>query len=222
MDYVIIVAGGKGTRMGTDTPKQFLPVGGVPVLMRTIMRFNDYDKNLRIILVLPRDQQHYWHQLCYSYHFDTHLVIADGGATRFHSVLNGLNLIPDDAEGIVGVHDGVRPFVTKEVIGRCYEAARSFGAAVPVTAVTETLRHVNGNASITAPRNEYRMVQTPQAFDIRLLKKAYMQPYRETFTDDASVVESMGKQITLIDGNRENIKITTPFDITIAEALLAH
>lgn len=221
MDYAIIVAGGRGTRMGMDMPKQFIPVGGVPVLMRTIARFIDYDKDLKIILVLPRDQQDYWRQLCIRHHFDSRSVIADGGATRFHSVLGGLGLIPDDAEGVVGIHDGVRPFVTTEVIGRCYEAARSFGAAVPVTAVTETLRRVDGNASVTAPRNEYRTVQTPQAFDIQLLKKAYMQPYRETFTDDASVVESIGRQITLVDGNRENIKITTPFDITIAEALLA-
>lgn len=221
MDYAIIVAGGRGTRMGMDMPKQFIPVGGVPVLMRTVARFIDYDKNLKIILVLPRDQQDYWRQLCIRHHFDSRSVIADGGATRFHSVLGGLGLIPDDAEGVVGIHDGVRPFVTTEVIGRCYEAARSFGAAVPVTAVTETLRRVDGNASVTAPRNEYRTVQTPQAFDIQLLKKAYMQPYRETFTDDASVVESIGRQITLVDGNRENIKITTPFDITIAEALLA-
>ena len=221
MDYAIIVAGGRGTRMGMDMPKQFIPVGGVPVLMRTVARFIDYDKDLKIILVLPRDQQDYWRQLCIRHHFDSRSVIADGGATRFHSVLGGLGLIPDDAEGVVGIHDGVRPFVTTEVIGRCYEAARSFGAAVPVTAVTETLRRVDGNASVTAPRNEYRTVQTPQAFDIQLLKKAYMQPYRETFTDDASVVESIGRQITLVDGNRENIKITTPFDITIAEALLA-
>ena len=221
MDYAIIVAGGRGTRMGMDMPKQFIPVGGVPILMRTIARFIDYDKDLKIILVLPRDQQDYWRQLCIRHHFDSRSVIADGGATRFHSVLGGLGLIPDDTEGVVGIHDGVRPFVTTEVIGRCYEAARSFGAAVLVTAVTETLRRVDGNASVTAPRNEYRTVQTPQAFDIQLLKKAYMQPYRETFTDDASVVESIGRQITLVDGNRENIKITTPFDITIAEALLA-
>lgn len=222
MDYVIIVAGGRGLRMGTDIPKQFLPVGGVPLLMRTISRFRDYDPSLRVILVLPPTQHDYWRQLCEKHHFDTDIQIADGGETRFHSVLNGLTLIPDDARGVVGVHDGVRPFVTREVIGRCYEAARAYDAAIPVAPVTETLRRVDGETSVTVPRNDYRAVQTPQAFDIRLLKKAYRQPYRDAFTDDASVVESMGCTITLVDGNRENIKITTPFDIALAEFLVGH
>lgn len=217
MDYVIIVAGGKGLRMGTDIPKQFLPVGGRPVLMRTLERFRAYSPALSIILVLPESQQNYWRQLCREYHFDMEYQMANGGETRFHSVKNGLSLIPDDAEGVVGVHDGVRPFPAIEVIANCFETARTRKAVVPVVPVVETLRHVSEG---TKPRGDYRLVQTPQTFDIQLLKAAYRQPYCDAFTDDASVVESYGHAITLVEGNRENIKITTPFDLTIAEAMI--
>lgn len=217
MDYVIIVAGGKGLRMGTDIPKQFLPVGGRPVLMRTLERFRAYSPALSIILVLPESQQDYWRQLCREYHFDVEYQMANGGETRFHSVQNGLSLIPDDAEGVVGVHDGVRPFPAIEVIANCFETARTRKAVVPVVPVVETLRHVSEG---TKPRGDYRLVQTPQTFDIQLLKAANRQPYCDAFTDDASVVESYGHAITLVEGNRENIKITTPFDLTIAEAMI--
>lgn len=217
MDYVIIVAGGKGLRMGTDIPKQFLPVGGRPVLMRTLERFRTYSPALSIILVLPEAQQDYWRQLCREYHFDMEYQMANGGETRFHSVKNGLSLIPDDAEGVVGVHDGVRPFPAIEVIANCFETARTRKAVVPVVPVVETLRHVSEG---TKPRGDYRLVQTPQTFDIQLFKAANRQPYCDAFTDDASVVESYGHAITLVEGNRENIKITTPFDLTIAEAMI--
>ncbi len=217
MDYVIIVAGGKGLRMGTDIPKQFLPVGGRPVLMRTLERFRAYSPALSIILVLPESQQDHWRQLCREYHFDMEYQMANGGETRFHSVQNGLSLIPDDAEGVVGVHDGVRPFPAIEVIANCFETARTRKAVVPVVPVVETLRHVSEG---TKPRGDYRLVQTPQTFDIQLLKAANRQPYCDAFTDDASVVESYGHAITLVEGNRENIKITTPFDLTIAEAMI--
>ena len=216
MDYVIIVAGGKGLRMGGEVPKQFLPVGGKPVLMRTLLRFREYSADLQIILVLPKTQQDYWRDLCRQDQFDVPYMQADGGQTRFHSVQNGLALIPDDAEGVVGVHDGVRPFVSVEVIGRCFEEARSAKAVIPVVPVVETLRHVSEG---TKPRDEYRLVQTPQCFDIQLLKAANRQPYRDSFTDDASVVEAFGHGITLVDGNRENIKITTPGDLRMAEVL---
>lgn len=215
-DYVIIVAGGKGLRMGSDMPKQFLPVGGIPVLMRTIRRFHDYDGDMGVILVLPESQQEYWHGLCEKHSFDIPHIIVKGGATRFHSVKNGLSAIPDNANGVVGVHDGVRPFPSIEVIRRCYDTARNTGTAVPVIPVVETLRHVSEG---TVPRDAYKLVQTPQAFDIGLLKNAYRQEYTGAFTDDASVAESMGHAITLVDGNRENIKITTPFDLKVAEAL---
>jgi 2-C-methyl-D-erythritol 4-phosphate cytidylyltransferase len=220
MDYVIIVAGGKGLRMGSDIPKQFLPIGGKPVLMRTLERFREYSKDLRIILVLPKAQQTYWQELCRKYDFEVEYLLADGGETRFHSVQHGLALIPDDAEGMVGVHDGVRPFPSIEVIARCYETARTAKAVIPVIPVVETVRHLEGKSSVTVPRNEYRLVQTPQTFDIQLLKAANCQQYCDSFTDDASVVESYGHNITLVEGNRENIKITTPYDMKIAEVLL--
>lgn len=220
MDYVIIVAGGKGLRMGSDIPKQFLPIGGKPVLMRTIERFREYSADLQIILVLPEAQQDYWQQLCEQYHFQVLYQLANGGETRFHSVQNGLALIPDDAEGVVGVHDGVRPFPSIEVIRNCYETARSVKAVIPVVPVIETVRHLKNEASVTVPRDEYRLVQTPQTFDIQLLKAANCQSYNDGFTDDASVVESFGHVITLVEGNRENIKITTPYDIVVAEAII--
>ena len=223
-DYVIIVAGGKGLRMGTDIPKQFLPIGGKPVLMRTLERFREYAADLQIILVLPKAQQDYWKQLCKEYDFRIEYQLTDGGETRFHSVQNGLALVPDDAEGVVGVHDGVRPFPSVEVIRNCYETARTAKAVIPVIPIVETVRHLvsesNTQRSITVPRGDYRLVQTPQTFDIQLLKAANRQPYNDGFTDDASVVEAYGFNITLVEGNRENIKITTPFDMTIAEALL--
>ena len=220
MDYVIIVAGGKGLRMGSDIPKQFLPVGGKPVLMRTLERFREYSPTLKIILVLPKAQQDYWRQLCADYHFNVEYQLADGGETRFHSVQHGLALIPDEAEGVVGVHDGVRPFPSIDVIRRCYDTAREKKAVIPVIPVVETLRHLQGKSSITVPRDDYRLVQTPQCFDIQLLKAANRQPYNDGFTDDASVVEGVGHAITLVEGNRENIKITTPYDLKIAKVLI--
>lgn len=219
-DYVIIVAGGKGLRMGGDIPKQFLPVGGKPVLMRTIERFKEYSESINVILVLPKAQQGYWQELCKEYAFSVQHSIADGGETRFHSVQNGLKLVPDDANGVVGVHDGVRPFVSVEVIARCYEAARKSKAVIPVTPVVETLRHVNADGTgENVLRSDYRLVQTPQTFDIQLLKRANTQPYSEKFTDDASVVEGIGQLVSMVEGNRENIKITTPFDLVVAETL---
>lgn len=229
MDYAIIVAGGKGLRMGGDIPKQFLPMAGLPVLMRTMLRFREAMPALQIILVLPKAQQDYWLSLCRKHGFAmpgtpsdaSGLVLsyqlADGGQTRFHSVQNGLALVPDDATGVVGVHDGVRPFVSADVIRRCYEEARVHKAVIPVIPVVETLRHVSEG---TKPRDEYRLVQTPQCFDIHLLKAANQQPYSDAFTDDASVVEAYGQNVTLVDGNRENIKITTPGDLLMAESLL--
>lgn len=222
MDYAIIVAGGHGTRMGSDIPKQFLPVGGRPVLMRTIERFHAYNGDMQIIVVLPKDQQEYWHQLCEEYHFIVPHILADGGATRFESSRNGLALVPDDADGVVAFHDGVRPFVSMDVIDRCFEMAREEYTAVPVVPVTDTLRHVDdrNNSSFTVDRKLFRAVQTPQVFDISLAKQAFNQPERKTFTDDASVVESLGVKVMTVEGNRENIKLTTPFDLKIAEVLV--
>lgn len=235
--YAIIVAGGKGLRMGGDLPKQFIPIEGRPVLMRTLDTFYACDSTIRIILVLPRDHQPYWQELCREYCFAVPHCIADGGATRFHSVQNGLALV-DAADALVAVHDGVRPFVSHEVIETCYREAETHGAVVPVIPVVETVRRLlnedstaaNSNCpstllsrlthSVTVPRDDYRLVQTPQTFLASMLRRAYAQPYCEAFTDDASVVESLGERVQLVEGNRENIKLTTPFDLMVAKALL--
>ena len=237
MTSVIVVAGGKGLRMGGDLPKQFLPIGGRPVLMHTLEAFERAIPGIHIVLVLPKDQQDFWRDLCKKHHFTLPHTIATGGETRFHSVKNGLdslvtksNLATD--EDLVAVHDGVRPFVSEDVIRSTFEAARQHGAVIPVIPVVETLRQISPipnpplfekegpGASLTVDRSLYRLVQTPQTFQLPLLLQAYEQPYREAFTDDASVVEALGHPITLVEGNRENIKITTPFDLTVAEALL--
>lgn len=221
MNYIIIVAGGKGLRMGGDIPKQFLPLCGKPVLMHTIERFKAWHEEVKVILVLPRSQHNYWQELCVKYRFDVAYTLAEGGETRFHSVQNGLSQIPNDAYGLVGVHDGVRPLVEIEVIKRCYEVAADAKAVVPVLAVVETLRRIDdAGMGVNVQRADYRLVQTPQVFDVQLLKKAYQQDYTDDFTDDASVVESLGQDVVMVDGNRENIKITTPFDLIVAEAVM--
>ncbi len=221
MKNVIIVAGGKGLRMGGELPKQFIPVNGKPVLMHTLENFYAYDNNINIILVLPVDHQDYWKSLCSKYYFYVPHRIANGGETRFHSVKNGLDLI-EDLSGVVGVHDGVRPFVSHQVIDNCYSSAKMGMATVPVVDMVETVRFIEDDSeSKTVPRDRYKLVQTPQVFPVSMIKNAYVQSYRPEFTDDASVVESMGIKITLVEGNRENIKLTTPFDLKIAEALSA-
>lgn len=220
--FAILVAGGQGLRMGGDVPKQFLPLGGQPVLMHTIDRFREVFPDIHIIIVLPQGQHDYWHDLCRRHHLEGSFQTAPGGDTRFHSVLNGLNAIPADvSEGLVGVHDGVRPFVSRDTLRRCYDEAARSGTAVPVTPVVETLRHVSPDGeSMTVPRGDYRLVQTPQVFSLALLRQAYRQPYAPQFTDDASVVEALGERITLVEGNRENIKLTTPADLLLAKGIM--
>ena len=218
--YAIIVAGGKGLRMGGDLPKQFIPVEGRPVLMRTLDTFYACDDTIKIILVLPRDHQPYWEELCREYQFTVPHRIADGGATRFHSVQSGLSFV-EDPDALVAVHDGVRPFVSHEVIACCFREAELHGAVVPVIPVVETVRQLVGETSVTVNRDAYRLVQTPQTFRASLLRNAYEQPYCDAFTDDASVVEALGYAVHLVEGNRENIKLTTPYDLVVAQALLA-
>lgn len=205
--------------MGGDIPKQFLPIGGKPVLMRTLEAFHAFDKDMHIVLVLPVSQQDYWKELCVEYHFEVPHDIADGGETRFHSVKNGLALV--EGEGLVGVHDGVRPFVSNEVMERCYAGAEALKAVIPVIGVVETVRQLTEDGSLTVPRDRYKLVQTPQVFEVALLRRAYQQEYTELFTDDASVVEAMGMKVHLVEGNRENIKLTTPFDLKMAEFILS-
>lgn len=215
---VIIVAGGKGLRMGSELPKQFLPIGDKPVLMRTLGVFHKYNADIQIVLVLPQEQQSFWKQLCEEYRFTVAHTIASGGETRFHSVKNGLEQV--QGPGWVGVHDGVRPFVSIDVIRECYALAEIHKAVIPVIDVVETVRHLTDAGSETVDRNDYKLVQTPQVFDVDLLKQAYSQPYAPFFTDDASVVEAMHVPVYLAEGNRENIKITTPFDLKVGSALL--
>lgn len=216
---VIIVAGGKGLRMGSDLPKQFIPIGGKPVLMRTIEAFFDFDNGINIILVLPLSHQDYWLQLCEEYNFTISHKVAAGGETRFHSVKNGLAMVE---AGIVGVQDGVRPFASKEMIRRCFDAAYDLSAVVPVIDSTDSLRCVkeDGKSEII-DRSRIRLVQTPQVFHADILKKAYETEYKATFTDDASVVESMGTEVHLVKGEVTNIKITTPLDLKIGELLVS-
>lgn len=220
--YVIIVAGGKGLRMGGEVPKQFLPIGGKPVLMRTVEVFYQTDAETGIVLVLPQEQQSYWKNLCCQYDFRIPYILADGGCTRFHSVRNGLQVIPDeDSDSLIAVHDGVRPFVSPRVIQECFEAATRWGAVVPVLDMVDSVRQLSEDgSSMAVDRSCLKLVQTPQTFRADILKNAYRQEFTERFTDDASVVEASGVSVALVSGNRENIKITTPFDLKIAEALL--
>lgn len=220
--FAILVAGGQGLRMGGNVPKQFMLLDGRPVLMRTIDRFREVFPDIHIIVVLPRGQHDHWHDLCRKHRLEGTCQTAEGGDTRFHSVLNGLRAIPQEvSEGLVGVHDGVRPFVSRDTLLACYSEAARSGTAVPVTPVVETLRHLlPDGGSVTVPRADYRLVQTPQVFRLGLLRRAYAQPFTPRFTDDASVVEAMGEHITLVEGNRDNIKLTTPADLLLARGIM--
>ena len=223
MNYIIIVAGGKGLRMGSETPKQFLPINGKPVLMYTIERFHHYDAEMKIIVVLPQDQQAMWHELCEKHAFNTEHQVANGGETRFESSKNGLAMILDSDDGLVGFHDGVRPFVSEETIKRCFDEAQKTCAAIPVLPVIDSLRQVeqSGNSK-SVDRSAFRSVQTPQVLNIAMVKMAFAQPYQITFTDDATVMEQFGCKVSLVEGNSENIKITTPFDLKVAEIIAAN
>lgn len=216
--YAVIVAGGRGLRMGGDLPKQFLPIGGKPVLMHTLEHFAPLVDAL--ILVLPEDHIPYWQALCAQYAFRLPVRLALGGETRWHSVRSALSLLPQT--GWVAVHDGVRPFVSTELIEACFEGAESHGAALPALAVTDSLRQ-RGEAgeSIAVERSHYVAVQTPQTFSLEQLQRAYALPYSPAFTDDASVYEAAGFGAPLlVDGERTNIKLTTPLDLALAELLL--
>jgi len=214
----LIVAGGKGERMNSEIPKQFLEIQGKPILMHTLDVFHRFDQAMQLILVLPEVQFDYWKELCSKHQFNVQHQVVAGGKTRFESVQNGLSVIPSEA--LVAIHDGVRPLVSFETIERCFNAAQMYGAAIPVFEMVESVRQITENGSKSVDRNAYKLVQTPQIFDAGLLKKAYEQPFSALFTDDASVVEAFGQKVELVEGNRENIKITTSFDLQIAETLL--
>jgi 2-C-methyl-D-erythritol 4-phosphate cytidylyltransferase len=211
--YAIIVAGGSGSRMKSDIPKQFIEVGGLPILMHTLQRFKEADSTIEIILVLPESQFDYWEELCLKYNTVPHQLVA-GGKTRFQSGLNGLRVV--DNEGLVAIHDGVRPFVSAGIINESFKIASEKGTAVVSVPSKDSVR-VNGQA---IDRSTVRLIQTPQTFQISLIKKAFETEELSTFTDDASVAEHAGFEINLIEGNYENMKITTPEDLLWAEVIL--
>lgn len=214
--YAIIVAGGSGTRMGSDVPKQFLILADKPILMHTILKFKpEVDE---IIVVLPQNQFDYWSSLCIEYSFSESVKIVGGGKSRFESVKNGLNTITEN--GIVAVHDAVRPFVNQTIIKEAFEIAKEKGNAVVSVLLNDSIREVNDLGNKAVDRSLYRLIQTPQCFEVIFLKKAYEQEEKSTFTDDASVAESVGAKINLTQGSYDNIKITTPSDLVIGEAIL--
>ena len=214
----IIVAGGSGQRMGSALPKQFMAVGGKPVLLRTIETFYTFDPQMILVVVLPATQIDVWNELLMHHQSSIPHVVAEGGATRFESVKNGINALPEDVE-LIGVHDGVRPFVSMDTLARCYRNAKP--AIVPVIPMYDSLRQLTEMGNNSVDRSSYVAVQTPQVFSASLLRQAYSQPYNVLYTDDASVVEALGECIELTEGNRENIKLTTPFDLIIAEGIIS-
>ncbi len=219
--YAIIVAGGKGERMGASTPKQFLELAGKPILMHTLEKFRETSPSIEIILALPENQIDFWEGLFHKYKFPrVRHQIVKGGETRFHSVQNALKLVKE--ESLVAIHDGVRPLVASETIDRCFETAEEKGNAIPVVEVVDSLRHYSKQEKTNeaVSRSCYKIVQTPQCFTSEVILKAYEQDFDKLFTDDATVVEKLGETINLVEGNRGNIKITTAEDLVIAEAFI--
>lgn len=207
----IIVAGGKGQRMKMDTPKQFLVLSGKPILMHTMDKFYQFDKDIKLILVLPQNQIEKWKQLCEKYQCHIPHQIVSGGSERFYSVKNALQTVTDSE--LIAIHDGVRPMVDKETIARCFQCAEKYGTAIPAIALTDSIRMITEDKSLAVDRSAFVLVQTPQVFRTEILFDSYAQAFDSKFTDDASVAESAGYAIKVVEGNRENIKITTSFDL---------
>lgn len=216
--FALIVAAGSGSRMNSSKPKQFIEIIGKPILMHTINVFANIYPDLQFILVLPEALMEEWISLCEKFRFKVNFKLVKGGTTRFQSVKNGLDKI--DKDGIVFIHDGVRPLVSKKTIENCYEVAVKKGNALPVIPPSESVRKLDDYGNGAVDRSKYFLAQTPQTFKVSLIKKAYKQKYDESFTDDASVLENDGHKINLVNGNRENIKITYPEDLALAEVLL--
>lgn len=216
--FALIVAGGSGLRMNAGLPKQFVELDGKPVLMHTIGLFWRFDPETELVVVLPPAEMENWEKLCHKHLFQVHHRLVAGGDTRFESVNNGLKLVPDGT--IVFIHDGVRPLVSEKTLSRCFEGALRQGCAIPVLPVVESLRQVSPNGSQTVNRNDFVSVQTPQTFRSEEIKKAYNCARSHLFTDDASVYEAAGLTVHLVEGNRENIKLTFPEDIALASAQL--
>ena len=216
---IIIVAGGNGTRMGAEIPKQFILLNGKPILMHTLQNFYAMDATTQLILVLPKSQFGVWEELKKTHKFAIPHELAEGGKTRFLSVKNGLAKVKNS--DVVGVHDGVRPFVSNQVVNACFDAANLRGAAVPAVPIVQSLRLLEDAGSQAIDRSNYRAVQTPQCFKTSVLKKAFQNADRTDYSDDATVVEMFGQKIELVEGNSENIKITTPIDLKLAELIIA-
>jgi 2-C-methyl-D-erythritol 4-phosphate cytidylyltransferase len=214
----IIVAGGKGLRMNAEIPKQFLEINHLPILMHTLNAFSKYDASIQLILVLPAAQVDFWKELCHKHSFSIPHTIVCGGDTRFDSVKNGLDAVK--VHSMVAVHDGVRPLVSRDTIARCFEQVYQYGAVIPTVELVDSIRQLTDGRNIAVDRSAYQLVQTPQVFDSIILKNAYNQEFSPLFTDDASVVEAAGTAVKLVQGNRENIKITTEMDLKIASLFL--
>ena len=218
--YVIIVAGGTGSRMQSNTPKQFIEINGEAIIVRTIKAFLNYNSLIKIIISVHKDFKVYLEELLIKHGLNkNNIQITLGGETRFQSVKNGLSLI-EDQNAIVGIHDAARPFVSIQTIKTCYDTAKEKGNATPFVFVTDTIRKVDGQFNSSVDRSLFRIIQTPQCFLASKIKDAFAQEYNPIFTDDASVLEYNGEKINLVEGNIENIKITTPFDLSIAKTLL--
>ncbi|SFC68958.1 2-C-methyl-D-erythritol 4-phosphate cytidylyltransferase [Flexibacter flexilis DSM 6793] len=220
--YAVIVAGGSGSRMQSQTPKQFIAVRQLPVLMHTLHRFAQHVLPQKIRLVLPAAHFQTWNELCAQYNFSLPVQVVEGGNSRFQSVRNGLKTIENSSsEALVAIHDGVRPLVSGQVIEQCFEQAQIYGNAVASVALKDSIRQIlPDGASQAVDRQLFRLVQTPQTFALPLIAAAYDVEETAFFTDDASVAEAYGATIRLVEGNYENIKITTPEDLAIAEAFL--
>ncbi|MBX2898209.1 MAG: 2-C-methyl-D-erythritol 4-phosphate cytidylyltransferase [Cyclobacteriaceae bacterium] len=217
-EYALIVAGGKGTRIKSKVPKQFLELHGKPVLLHTLETFYRYSDSITVVLVLPEDDFAVWADICKKYNFTKPVILQGGGETRFQSVKNGLSKI--EGPGLVAIHDGVRPLVSEDIIGASFRLAAVHQSAVAAVRLKESIRITDQDNTKAVDRSRFRLIQTPQTFSIDLIKHAYQLKEDATMTDDASVVERLGHTISLFEGSYENIKITTPEDLIVAEALL--
>ena len=212
---VIIVAGGVGKRMGSDVPKQFHLLNGKPVIFHSIQPFIDFDPGIKIVIVLPKEHISTWQTMCSEFSFHVEHCVVEGGETRYHSVKNGLSAVSGD--GLVGIHDSVRPNINSEWVRSCYTEAEKSGNAIPCISITESLREIENEENKAVDRNKIKIIQTPQVFLTEIIKLAYTRPYSESFTDDASVIEAAGYKINLVYGLKENIKITHSADLHWSE-----
>ena len=217
---VIFVAGGTGTRMGSPLPKQFLTLNNTPILIHTLRNFFSFNRNFEMIVVMHHDYISFWKDLCLQFeNVPEHTVVA-GGEERFHSVKNGIEAVSSDVQHIA-IHDAVRPLVSHETLTRCFNALNEYNAVVPAISINDSIREVHGIINKSVDRSLYKRIQTPQCFESTVLKEAYSKPFSPLFTDDASVVEANGHSVFLVEGNLENIKITSPIDLIVGESLTA-